>query len=64
MREDQLVSGLGDMHQLVNLAALADSLDYLADAIQHFGDSQQPRKPAMVCPAQLIALLCHKFSLL
>ncbi len=49
MREDQLVSGSGDMHKIVNLATLSDSLDYLADAIQHFGDSQQPRQSATVC---------------
>ena len=36
------------MHHLVNLATLSDSLDYLADAIQHFGDSQQPRQSAGV----------------
>ncbi|KAL0041965.1 hypothetical protein WJX79_010411 [Trebouxia sp. C0005] len=46
VREDQLVSASGDMHRLVNLATLSDSLDYLADAIQHFGDSQQPRQSA------------------
>ncbi|DBA83817.1 TPA: hypothetical protein ACH3X1_006340 [Trebouxia sp. C0004] len=47
VREDQLVSASGDMHRLVNLATLSDSLDYLADAIQHFGDSQQPRQSAV-----------------
>jgi hypothetical protein len=48
VREDQLVSVSGDMHRLVNLATLSDSLDYLADAIQHFGESQQPRQSAAV----------------
>lgn len=42
------MSASGDMHRLVNLASLADSLEYLADAIQHFGDSQQPRQSAQV----------------
>ena len=42
------MSASGDMHRLVNLATLSDSLDYLADAIQHFGDSQQPRQSASV----------------
>ena len=45
------------MHRLVNLASLADSLDYLADAIQHFGDSQQPRQSAQVGCHGLISIL-------
>ncbi|KAL3138889.1 hypothetical protein ABBQ32_005714 [Trebouxia sp. C0010 RCD-2024] len=38
---DQLVTASGDMQRLVNLASLCDSLDYLADAMQHFGEGQQ-----------------------
>ena len=50
------MSASGDMHRLVNLASLADSLEYLADAIQHFGDSQQPRQPALVGRACLTTI--------
>lgn len=44
----QLVAASGDMQRLVNLATLSDSLDYLADAMQHFGDSQHTRHSALV----------------
>ena len=54
------MSASGDMHRLVNLASLADSLEYLADAIQHFGDSQQARQSALVgCAGLTIMLSCH-----
>ena len=45
---DQLVAASGEMQQLVNLASLSDSLDYLADAMQHFGDNQHTRHSALV----------------
>ena len=45
---DQLVAASGNMQRLVNLATLSDSLDYLADAMQHFGDSQHTRRSALV----------------
>ena len=48
VREDQLMSGTGDVKRLINLAALSDSLDYLADAIHRFGDSQQPQSQVQV----------------
>ena len=40
MNEEQLISSQGDMQRLVGLAALSDSLQYLADAIQQSGSSQ------------------------
>ena len=48
VREEQLMSGSGDMSRLINLAALSDSLDYLADAIHRFGDTKQPQSPVRV----------------
>lgn len=49
MSADQLVAAAGDTQRLVNLATLSDSLDYLADAIQHFGDGHHTRTSALVC---------------
>ena len=50
---DQLVMASGDTQRLVNLATLSDSLDYLADAMQHFGDGQQARHSAQVGPPSI-----------
>ena len=51
---DQLVTASGDTQRLVNLASLSDSLDYLADAMQHFGDSQHTRHSALVTPLPML----------
>lgn len=50
MSVDQLVAASGNTQRLVNLASLSDSLDYLADAMQHFGDGHHTRNSALVCP--------------
>lgn len=42
VRDHQLISSHGDVQVLVNLATLSDSLEYLAEAIQHSGSNQQP----------------------
>ena len=39
----------GNMQRLVNLASLCDSLDYLADAMKHFGDHPNTRQSPLVC---------------
>ena len=50
---ERLVAASGDTQRLVNLASLSDSVGYLADAMQHFGDSDchHTRNSALVRPS-------------
>lgn len=45
----------GSAQRLIDLATLSDSLDYLADAMQHFGDGQHARQLPLVRPLALPA---------
>ena len=48
VQEDQLMTASGNVTSIVSLAALSESLDYLADAIHCFGDSRKPKTNAQV----------------
>ena len=48
MHENQLISSQADAQVLVSLATLSDSLEYLAEAIQHSGSNQQPGQVSQI----------------